>query len=298
MIDAGGYLKLPDYLDEAFGESSKFVSIAQKRTAVCPAGHTSSAADGDTTDPEDFLFQIRGTASPVACDPTYHNDTNWRQPEFVSGSPPPAYLGLAFPCSRWSTWQAAGAYGTAGILPGAIYPLDGDRFVPGRDDVHVGGDNWSADAAIRVIEADPAWRGMLVSLGAIDKMGHMWGPEDDVTGPPGSDLDISHLPFAAKNADAQVGRIVDALEAKGILDETLIVITADHAAQTGDPFLGRLDGPATHGRHPLRQRERLERPALRLQLVLRPGRERELSRSRARPSQRCETRSPRPAGIR
>ena len=174
--------------------------------------------------------------------------SNWRQPEFVSGSPPPAYLGLAFPCSRWSTWQEAGAYGTGGSLPAAIYPLDGDRFVPGgATTLHVGGDNWSADAAIRVIEGDPDWRGMLVSLGAIDKMGHMWGPEDNVTGPPGSDEQLSHLPFAAKNADAQVGRIVDALRAKGILDETLIVVTADHAAQTGRPFLGRLDGPLLAG---------------------------------------------------
>ena len=245
LVEAGGYKKLPDYLDDAFGSDSKFVSIAQKRTAVCPAGQTSSAADGDGTDPEDIIFQIRGSSSPVACDSTYAT-SSWRQPEYANGVPP-AYLGLAFPCSRWSTWQGAGAYGTGSILPGAIYPLEGDRFVPGSDDVHVGGDNWSADAAIRVIEADPTWRGMMVSLGAIDKMGHMWGPEDEVTGPPGSDLDISHLPFAAKNADAQVGRIVDALEEKGILDETLIVISADHAAQTGDPFLGRLDGLPTPG---------------------------------------------------
>ena len=52
--------------------------------------------------------------------------------------------------------------------------------------------------------------------------------------------EMRHLPFAAKNADAQVGKIVDALEAKGLLDETLIVITADHAAQTGNPFFGVL----------------------------------------------------------
>ena len=246
LVEHGGYRKLPDYLDDRFGSSSKFVSIAQKRTAVCPAGATSSAADGTQTDPEDIIFQIRGSSSPEVCDPSYAT-SSWRQPEFVSGNPAPAYLGLTLPCSRWSTWQGAGAYGTGGILPGAIYPLEGDRFVPGRDDLHVGGDNWSADAAIRVIEADSDWRGMLVSLGAIDKMGHMWGPEDDVTGPPGSDQQISHLPFAAKNADAQVGRIVDALEARGLLDETLIVITADHAAQTGDPFLGRLDGPVTSG---------------------------------------------------
>ena len=212
LVEHGGYRKLPDYLDDRFGSSSKFVSIAQKRTAVCPAGATSSAADGTQTDPEDIIFQIRGSSSPEVCDPSY-TTSSWRQPEFVSGNPAPAYLGLTLPCSRWSTWQGAGAYGTGGILPGAIYPLEGDRFVPGRDDLHVGGDNWSADAAIRVIEADSDWRGMLVSLGAIDKMGHMWGPEDDVTGPPGSDQQISHLPFAAKNADAQVGRIVDALKA-------------------------------------------------------------------------------------
>jgi hypothetical protein len=82
---------------------------------------------------------------------------------------------------------------------------------------------------------------MLVSLGGIDKLGHMWGPEDEETGPPGSIEEMRHLPFIAKNADEQVGKLVDALKAKGLLDETLIVVTADHAAQTGRPFYGRFD---------------------------------------------------------
>jgi hypothetical protein len=83
---------------------------------------------------------------------------------------------------------------------------------------------------------------MLVSLGGIDKLGHMWGPEDEGEpgAAPGSVEEMHHLPFVAKNADAQVGRIVDALHARGLLDETLIVITADHAAQTGRPFHGVL----------------------------------------------------------
>lgn len=239
LIEHGGYKKLPDYLDDRFGPAPKFVSIAQKRTAVCPAGPTSSVADGDRTDPEDIIFQIRGSGG-AACDPSYKT-SGWREPEYANGTAP-AYLGL-FPCSRWSTWQAAGAYGTGSILPGRIYPLDGDRFVPGRHPLHVGGDNWSADAAIRVIQADPTWRGMLVSLGGIDKLGHMWGPEDagEPGALPGSDAEIRHLPFVAKNADQQVGRMVDALEARGLLDETLIVITADHAAQTGRDFHGRFD---------------------------------------------------------
>ncbi len=92
-----------------------------------------------------------------------------------------------------------------------------------------------------MIENDPGWRGMLVSLGGIDKLGHMWGPEDAETGPPGSDQEMRHLPFVAKTADAQVGRIIDALKTRGLLDETLVVITADHAAQTGREFYGRFD---------------------------------------------------------
>jgi Type I phosphodiesterase / nucleotide pyrophosphatase len=236
LIEAGGYKKLPDYLDGEFGEASKFVSLAQKRTAVCPAGHTSSAAgDGTGTDPEDIILQSRGS-SATSCD----GQSGWRSPEDANSSAP-AYFGLSQPCNRWWTWQAANAYGTGTILPGRIYNLDGNRFVPGFDPAHLGGDIWSTDAAITVIENDPDWRGMMVSLGGIDKLGHMWGPKDGVRGKPGSEQQMRHLPFIAKTADQQVGRLMDALEAEGLLDDTLVVITADHAAQTGKHFNGRLD---------------------------------------------------------
>jgi hypothetical protein len=236
LIDHGGYKKLADYLDDHFGPSSKFASITQKRTSACTSGHTSSAADGDATDPEDIILQIRGSSAPVSCD----GNAGWRRPE--DGNPPaPAYLDVNTVCGRWWTWQAANAYGTGTILPARIYNLDGNRFVPGFDPAHLGGDIWSADAAIEVIENDPDWRGMLVSLGGIDKLGHMWGPEDSVEGAPGSEEEMRHLPFIAKTADEQVGRLIDALEAAGILDETLVVVTADHAAQTGRRFHGRFD---------------------------------------------------------
>jgi hypothetical protein len=219
LIEHGNYKKLQDYLDDEFGESATFASIAQKRTAACTSGWTRSMDAGD------IIFQIRGS-SAATCD----TRSGWRQPEYANG--PAGFFDLSA-CSRWYTWQQAGAYGTGSTSPANLYPLEGNRFVPGDDAAHIGGDNWSADAAIKVIEDDSAWRGMLVSLGAIDKMGHMWGPEDNVTGPPGSDAQVSHLPFAAKNADVQVGRIVDALRDQDLLDETLIVVTADHAAQEG-----------------------------------------------------------------
>jgi hypothetical protein len=214
LIEHGGYKKLQDYLDDRFGEGATFASISQKRTSACTSGWTRAMDAGD------IIFQIRGSSSASSCD----GRSGWRAPEYVG---PAGFFDLSL-CSRWYTWQQAGAYGTGSTSPANIYPLDGNRFVPGEaiDAGHLGGDTWSADAAIRVIQSDSAWRGMMVSLGAIDKMGHMWGPEDNEPG-------IAHLPFAAKNADAQVGRIVDALRGQGVLDDTLIVITADHAAQTG-----------------------------------------------------------------
>ena len=96
---------------------------------------------------------------------------------------------------------------------------------------------------------------------------------------------MRHLPFVAKNADAQVGKIVGALDAKGILDDTLIVITADHAAQTGSPFFGLLapgvDEPAVC--------PAVDRDPVGLQLVLRPGRRTRSTSTRARPWPRCAT---------
>jgi hypothetical protein len=239
LIDHGGYPKIQDYLDQKFGETSPFASISQKRTSACSSGHTSSGGgDGTATDPEDIIFQIRGSSAPVSCD----GRPSWRQPETGNG-PLPAYFANTSDCSnRWWTYQQAGAYGTGSMSPANLYPLDGDRFVPGIPPpgvppAHVGGDNWSADAAIRFITNEPNWHGMMVSLGGIDKLGHMWGPEDqgEPGAAPGSEAEMRHMPFVAKNADVQVGRIVDALRAKGLLDDTLIVITADHAAQTGTP---------------------------------------------------------------
>ena len=240
LIEAGQYPKIQDYLDAKFGETSPFASFTQKRTAACTSGHTSSVvADGTATpDPEDIIFQIRGSSAPVSCD----GRSSWRQPETGNGALPAYFANTSDCTNRWWTWQGTGAYGTGSMSPANLYPLEGDRFVPGIPPAgfppaHVGGDNWSADAAIRFITNEPNWRGMMISLGGIDKLGHMWGPEDqgEPGAAPGSVAEMRRLPFIAKNADVQVGRVVDALEAKELLDETLIVITADHAAQTGTP---------------------------------------------------------------
>ena len=79
-------------------------------------------------------------------------------------------------------------------------------------------------------EEDEDWSGIFVSLPGVDKAAHMWGgvndPEDAT---PGYDP-MTHMKYATATADAQVGRIMDALEDSGDLDNTLVVLTADHGS--------------------------------------------------------------------
>jgi arylsulfatase A-like enzyme len=123
-------------------------------------------------------------------------------------------------------------HGTTLAFPSWIYPLAGNRFVPGDDPAHLGGDNWVADAAMDMM-ANEDWSGMFVTMGGIDKAGHMWGADGDVQSPPGSPDYQMHVQFAAENADVQLGHMLDKLDDLGILDDTLVVLTADHGATYG-----------------------------------------------------------------
>ena len=64
-------------------------------------------------------------------------------------------------------------YGTQAAFPSWLYP--GGQPVRSRQrPAHLGGDTWVADAAIAMMQNEN-WSGMFVTLGGIDKAGHMWG---------------------------------------------------------------------------------------------------------------------------
>jgi len=111
--------------------------------------------------------------------------------------------------------------------------------VPGFDPNHLGGDTWAADAAMAIMQNEN-WSGMVVTLGGIDKIAHMWGGGlvDNATYPPGSPQEMIHQRFITKNADNQLGRMLDKLQALGQLDNTLVVVTADHGQTFGQHFYG------------------------------------------------------------
>jgi hypothetical protein len=218
LLTAGGYPKLDDHL------GGKFIAVGQKTTAACPAGHP--------VDAQDIVVHIGSRNRD--CDGDGIN--NWRSP---GGANIPSYIGTPN-CGRFYVDAASSLhYGTGTTSPAWMYPLDGNRFAVGNDPAHLGGDVWTADAAIELMRNEADWKGMLVSLGSVDKMAHMWGTDD--AGPSGAGDDVheqAHLPFIARNADQQVGRLLAELEARGIRDETLVVLTSDHAGQTAHRYHG------------------------------------------------------------
>ena len=135
------------------------------------------------------------------------------------------------------TLDCSSAFGTEN----SIYPLDGNKYYPGNDKTKLGGDVWVADIALDIMKNEPNWGGLFLTFGAIDRFGHMLGETDKNT-PHAFDPPM-HLKDIALIADAQLGRILDELKKKNILDKTLIITTADHGGQTNEIFLGNPSGP-------------------------------------------------------
>ena len=226
LIAHGNYPKLADYLHQAY-PGTKFIAAGQKNYAVY-------SANGPTGD-----ISVTFSSRNFDCDGDGTN--NWRGP---TGFNVPAYIS-APNCGRFyvdSSSSGPLTSGTTTTAPAWMYPLDGNRFAPGRDPAHPGGDVWTADAGMAMMENEP-WSGMLLTLGSIDKASHMWGGITDTgTYPPGSDEEQAHLRFIARTADEQVGRLIAKLRALGQLDETLVVLTTDHGGQPSKRFHG-VDAP-------------------------------------------------------
>ncbi len=206
-----GYPKLADYLHVA-QPGSKVVTISPKQYAAW--GYGGSGSDTIIT------FGSKATCP---------DGKTYRMP---GGVGLPAYI--TDPCGRYYVHQlGAGAYDTS-AFPASLYSLDGDRYTTGKDDEHLGGDVWATDAALDTMAHESNWSGIFVTLPDVDKAAHMWGSVDDT----GGEDPMTHLAFAAKTADAQVGRIVNALKASGEYDHTLVVLTADHGSVPGKHFYG------------------------------------------------------------
>jgi Type I phosphodiesterase / nucleotide pyrophosphatase len=242
------YPKLADYLHTAH-PGSTFITVGEKSYAV----ETATGAKGD------IAVRMSGRQSNVTGDyatPTGAQDevtapggcTNlggrWRYPY---GKNVPSYLERAddtdpTKCGRYFiNSDKTNDNGTKAAYPSWLYPSEGNRLIPGTDQAHLGGDTWVADAAIEMMQNED-WSGMFVTMGGIDKAGHMWGAQDD-TAPQDctTAAGMTHVRCAAENADVQLGKLMDEVAQvdaqKG--GRTLVVLTADHGATYGKDFYGK-----------------------------------------------------------
>lgn len=238
LVNDGAYPKLADYLHAA-EPGGKFIVVGEKSYAVESAAASSA----------DIAVRLSGRSSSSLFDDC-RTELGGRY-RFPFGKNVPRYLSQF--CGRWYINSDGGNdYGTTAAFPSFMYPEDGNRFFPGTDASaqagHTGGDTWVADAAIKMMKQEN-WSGMFVTLGAIDKAGHMWGAQDDaanftgqcVTGDPVADgAAQTHVRCAAENADVQLGRLMRTVTALDASDggKTMVVLTADHGATFGKHFYG------------------------------------------------------------
>jgi len=216
LQQAAGYPHLSDYLDD----TGKVFTVSPKAYAAWGlsgpgSANTSTITFGSKTCP------VPGSNPPAT---TRHRaPTGWNVPSYFSAD-----------CgSRWVVARDT-AYDTL-QYPAQLYPATDDRYVVGHDPAHQGGDIWATDAVLEIMAQEgDGWSGIFVSLPGVDKAAHMWGGINDPEGAtPGYDP-MTHMRYATETADAQVGRIMQALEDSGQLDDTLVVLTADHGSVAAD----------------------------------------------------------------
>jgi hypothetical protein len=206
LQEHAGYPHLSDYLDDT-----------GKVFTVSPKGYAAYGLAG----PGSPNTSVTTFTSGPTCD-----GVRYRMPTGVPA--PPSYL-LGACGSRYWVERDKG-YDTL-QFPAQLYPATDDRYVVGDEPDNLGGDVWATDAVLDIMaNEEDAWSGIFVSLPGIDKAAHMWGGVDDPEGAtPGYDP-MTHMEYATATADAQVGRIMEALEDGDELDSTLVVLTSDHGS--------------------------------------------------------------------
>ncbi len=228
LIDEFDYLKLGDYLHEKFPD-----------TIVANVGEKGYQVESMAASSSDFWVRM-GSKKKTAdlTDPFSPASVPWTGTYRGAGGNPPAYIKTdpRFLVSVGNNGDPNDYYGTKVDKPAWLYPEDG-RYVKGPYEGHESGDIWVADAAMKIMENEP-WSGLFVTFSAIDKIGHMWGggAVDTLANyqwDPASIFAEIHMPWAAKNADDQLGRLIAKLKELDQYDDTLIVVTADHGSTYG-----------------------------------------------------------------
>ncbi|MBE3034092.1 MAG: alkaline phosphatase family protein [Actinobacteria bacterium] len=224
LIENMDYPKLGDYLRAKY-PARIVANVGQKGYQVESMAASSS----------DLWVRMGGAkATSTLPDPSVVPWTGkYRGPSGTS--PLPTYI-ADDPRFLISAGNPTDSYDTTTTAPAWMYPEDG-RYVPGTYPGHKSGDNWVADVATKIMDNEN-WSGLWVTFSAIDKVGHMWGggaidTEATYGWDPTSIFKEIHMPWVAKNADVQLGKLIKKLKDLHQFNDTLIIVTADHGSTYG-----------------------------------------------------------------
>jgi hypothetical protein len=234
LVEAEGYPKLGDYMHAKFpGEivanfGGKYYQVASTAASSSDTWVTYGSKLNTSALPDPSVLPWTGkyrgvdTAGNV---PSYITDDNRFKISTANNATPPSPIPTTAPLNDY--------YRTDVDQPAYLYPEDG-RMVPGPYDTNLGGDNWVADAAIKVI-ANEDWSALHLNFSGIDKIGHMWGggAVDTMANykwDASTLMNEVHMPWIAKNADDQLGRVMQAVKDAGDWNSTLFVVLADHGS--------------------------------------------------------------------
>ena len=81
------------------------------------------------------------------------------------------------------------------------------------------------------------WSGILLTLGGIDKAGHMWGGLNDVPPYPAGRGPVSTWQRRRRPPTSRSAGSWTSSTSVGIADDTLVVLTTDHAQLTAEHVL-------------------------------------------------------------
>ena len=217
LQQAAGYPHLSDYLDD----TGKVFTVSPKGYAAWGLSGPGSANTSTIT------FGSKTCPVPASNPPatTRHRaPTGWNVPAYFSadcGSPlggGPRHGRTTPSSTRRSSTRATD-----------------NRYVVGHDPAHQGGDIWADRRRPRDHGAGGRRLERHLRQPARRRQGraHVGRRQRPEGATPGYDP-MTHMEYAAETADAQVGRIMQALEDSGELDNTLVVLTADHGSVAAD----------------------------------------------------------------
>ncbi len=217
LIEAEGYPKLGDYMHFKYPRS-KVASFGEKQYQV----ESTAASSSD-------YWAFMGGKKNVADLPL--DTLPWTGKYRGPAGNVPSYIADD---TRFliSSGNAGDPLGTDVDDPAWLYPDDG-RHVPGTIEGHLSGDDWVADAAIKFMQNEKHWSAMHLNFSGIDKVGHMWGGGSidnlkTYTWDPKTAFAQVHMPWIAKNADDQLGRVIKELKTLKQWNQTMVVVLADH----------------------------------------------------------------------